>query len=249
MLIVLKLHYSLKGGRHAKNPEVIRIAGLIGRKPGAVSRRLGNYASCDPEYTKDGRKGLPHGGPKVMKIWNEFSNNIEKLTEAVDAVLESTYGYEIGEMDLAEARPFDIFPAGLDVERMAMFRLGHTAFSKAVLSAYRDTCCITGINERILLNACHIKPWNVSSIDNERTDPQNGLCLNVLHHCAFDSGLITVGAEDYKVVLSRSLKRNVDNDAYEKFFGIYEDRRITMPIRSPPGKGFLRYHNESVFKH
>ena len=225
------------------------MANLIERTPASVNMRLGNYAAVDSEYTKDGKKGLDHVGKNVRETWNKFSSNLEKLTEVVDAISERTHSHEIGEMDLVKTHSFEVFPAGYEVEQTTKSRRGHIAFSKAVLTAYNDTCCITGINERSLLTASHIKPWNVSAQDNEKTNPHNGLCLNALHDRAFDRGLITVGAEDYKVILSKSLRRNVDSSAYEKFFGIYEDRRITMPSMFPPDKIFLEYHNEYVFEH
>jgi len=250
MAIVLKLYCELPRGKtNQSNPEVIRIAKLIGRTPASVNMRLGNYAAVDSDYTKDGKKGLDHVGKNVKETWNKFSNSMEKLTEMVDAAMKRAYGYEADEMNLAMTHSFEVFPAGGEVEQTIMARKNQSFFRTVVLSSYNNRCCITGIDERSLLNASHIKPWRDSAPDTERTNPQNGLCLNVLHDRAFDRGLLTIGAKDHKIIISKSLKRNVDSDAYEKFFGIYEDRRITMPTKFPPGEVFLRYHNESVFEH
>jgi hypothetical protein len=41
-----------------RTPEVIKLAGLIGRTPGAVAMKLSNFASLDPAITGTGRKGL-----------------------------------------------------------------------------------------------------------------------------------------------------------------------------------------------
>jgi hypothetical protein len=251
MLIAFRLYCELPIGKmNSRNPRVKRTAELIGRTPGAVSKRLGNYASCDPEYTKDGRKGLDNGGKKVREIWHEFSGDMEKLVRVTDGITEVAQDYESGELVMGEMTIFpETFPMGWEREQIVMIRNNQSFFRKAVLSSYNDTCCITGIKEKGLLIASHIKPWKDSDPGTERTNPCNGLCLNALHDRAFDRGLMTVGSDDRKVILSGTLRRKVDHDVFENFFGIYEDRRINMPTKFVPGKNFLKYHNESVFEH
>ncbi len=248
MIVVFKLYSELPYGKmHSLNPEVITTAKLIGRTPGAVSRRLGNYASCDSEYTKDGKKGLEHWGKNVKEIWDEFSNDMERLVLEADAIMADTYGYESGELIIDGTDSFEAFPIGWEKEQIITARRNQSFFRKAVLSSYGERCCITGIEEKSLLVASHIKPWKDSDPRTERTNPRNGSCLNALHDRAFDKGFITIGAEDLKVVLSGSLRKSVDRDVYEKFFGIYEDCTINMPAKFVPDKELLRYHNESIF--
>ena len=68
------------------------------------------------------------------------------------------------------------------------------------------------MNEPKLLIASHIKPWKVSDEKTERTNPQNGLCLNALHDKAFDKGLITINKK-YEIIISSQLKNtNMDED-------------------------------------
>jgi len=249
MLIAFKLYCELPPGKmNASNPDVKSIAKLIGRTPGAVSYRLGNYAYCDPEYTKSGRKGLGNGGDKVERIWNEFSNNMEGLINEAEAIL-SKYGYSSGELKIDTIDSFEAFPPGWEKEQIVMARRNQSFFRETVLASYDNKCCITGIEEGGLLVASHIKPWRDSDPLTERTNPRNGLCLNALHDRAFDKGLLTVRAEDHKVILSKALKRNVDRDIYENLFGIYEDKCITMPAKFIPDGELLRYHNEFVFEH
>ena len=113
------------------------------------------------------------------------------------------------------------------------------------MSAYDNTCCITGLTGAKLLIASHIKPWSKCIDGNERTDTANGLCLNSLHDRAFDKGLITLD-EDLKVVLSTSQKDAVPHDVFTDYFIRYEGRQIVLPERGRPSEVFLSYHRENV---
>ena len=57
-----------------------------------------------------------------------------------------------------------------------------------VLSNYDSKCAITGIDIPQLLYASHIIPW--SQNENERLNPENGICLSALYDKAIDKGLI-----------------------------------------------------------
>lgn len=49
MILVLGLYLRLPFGKfHHSNPEVIKMANLIGRTPSSVAMRLSNYAALDP---------------------------------------------------------------------------------------------------------------------------------------------------------------------------------------------------------
>lgn len=53
---------------HKGNPNVIKMAHLIGRTPDAVAYRLVNYASYDPQLKQRGISGMSHGGKNVKNI-------------------------------------------------------------------------------------------------------------------------------------------------------------------------------------
>jgi predicted restriction endonuclease len=59
---------------------------------------------------------------------------------------------------------------------------------------------MTGITERALLRASHIKPW-ADCADSERLDVHNGLLLSALWDAAFDRGLVSF-ADDGSVLAS-----------------------------------------------
>jgi predicted restriction endonuclease len=95
-----------------------------------------------------------------------------------------------------------------------------------------------------LLTASHIVPWSVDA--KNRTNPQNGLCLNAIHDRAFDSGLLTVTPE-LKIRVSTKTKRSMADKAAREFLWDYEGAPISPPRRFAPNTEFLRYHNEIIF--
>ncbi|MDR3206343.1 MAG: HNH endonuclease [Candidatus Methanoplasma sp.] len=249
MIIAFHL-YCRTGGRESGggDPGIAAVSELIGRTIPSIKFRLANYASCDPEYKKDGKKGLTHGGKNVQEIWDEFSGDMERLSQETDEILRFGYRYVSSEFIIDSVDSFEAFPIGWEREQIVAARRNQSFFREAVLASYNNKCCITGIGDRDLLIASHIKPWKDSDARTERTNPRNGLCLNALHDRAFDKGLLTVTEGDHTVRLSKTLKKSVDRDAYEKFFGMYEDRRIAMPARFAPDEEMLRHHNTIVFE-
>ena len=61
------------------------------------------------------------------------------------------------------------------------------------------------------------KPWNVSDEKTERTNPQNGLCLNVLHDKAFDKGLIIINNK-YEIIISKQMKNTEMDQSTKDWF-------------------------------
>src|SRR4029078_214294 len=137
-------------------------------------------------------------------------------------------------------------PSGI-TESMATVRVrrGQQCFRQAVVRAYGVRCCVSGINIPRLLVASHIKPWR--DFPESRLDPQNGLCLSSLPDAAFDAGLMTLD-EDYKVVLSKHLKRFLPQPSLEQNFIPFEGHQIRLPDKVPPRVDFLAYHREAIFR-
>jgi len=114
------------------------------------------------------------------------------------------------------------------------------------LSVYDNRCAITGINEKDLLLASHIKPWSVD-VEN-RLNPQNGLCLSALYDRAFDKGLISID-EQYKVILSQRLKQHCTESYFEQYFGCIEGKALTIPFEDyKPNPLFLEYHRDCILQ-
>lgn len=124
-------------------------------------------------------------------------------------------------------------------------RVNQNFFRSVVLTSYQNKCCITGLPFTEMLNASHIKPWANDATN--RLNPHNGLCLNVLHHSAFDNGFITV-TPDFTIKISQRIKKYLDYKSVEDCFLCYENQKITLPNRFMPEKSFLEYHNQNKFK-
>ena len=233
-IIAFKLYCEIPFGQaHSRNKEVKRVAELIGRTPGAVARKLGNFGSLDPELKARGVVGLTNRSHLDEEIWIEFNNNWNKL------VLESSK-LELKKSDYDDTKKR---PEGRDKLRLVKTRVYQDFFRSAVLAAFENKCCITGINTQELLIASHIKPWKDDT--KNRTNPQNGLALNALHDKAFDKGLITI-TPDYKVLVAQELL--TDNKGLAYHFRKYNNKKIIKPHKFLPDKLFLEYHNDTIFR-
>jgi len=227
------------GKIHNRNPEIIKLAALLGRTPSSLSWKLANFARLDPSLKKRNISGASHGSKGDVEIWNRFNDNWEELIFQSEQLL-SRYSNESIDAVLEDEEQFQ--RVGLEKERFVKTRVNQKFFRDAVLASYDYTCAITGINTPDLLNASHIMPW--SKNNKERLNPRNGICLNTLHDRAFDRGFITIN-EDYQVLVSSKLKRN---DSIDRFFFAYDKLHITQPDKFSPNKDFLKYHNDSIFK-
>lgn len=240
LIVAFNFYCRIPFGRiHIRNAAVIALAKAIGRTPSAVSWKLANFARLDPALRKRNITGATHGAKAEVEIWNEFSNNWERLTFESELLLGQMTGRAT--QDVQEAGNF---PEGKSREVLVRTRVNQGFFRAAVLAAYNTRCCITGVSIPQLLNASHIVPWSVD-IKN-RTNPRNGLCLNAFHDRAFDCGLLTV-TPDLKVKISPKLKKDPVDKGTRQFLWQFNDTSISLPRRFVPDGDFLRYHNKTVF--
>ena len=230
--------------------EIIHLAELLKRKPGAVTKKLYNIASHDPKQIDRGRKALPHSSKFDKRVWEEFEVNPESTVYEATKELAARENKNVDYIVDTETSHLivEAFPYGEDREAATKIRVGQAYFRKAILSAYNNQCCITGINEKRLLVASHIKPWSISDKETERVNPRNGLCLNALHDKAFDRGLLTV-TPNYEVLISSKLRETQMDDNTKTWFYSYEHTKICLPDKFKPDKEYLEYHNEVVFLH
>ena len=243
--LILAYYYYCKlpfGKVSPKKKELVGIANTLGRSPGAVSRKLGNFAAIDPKMRERGIRGLSHGAKGDVAVAETFANDWEGLVlkaKNIEARLLSKGHQGLPLTEITE------FPAGETKEREVAARINQDFFRSAVLGSYKKRCCMTGLEGEDLLIASHIKPWSVSDPKTERTNPGNGLCLNALHDKAFDRGLITV-TPDYIIHVSSKLKKQSDNEGIRWILQC-DKQQIIQPERFAPVKDFLEYHNDVIF--
>jgi hypothetical protein len=228
----------------ANNPEVIRLATLLGRTPSSVARKLGNFGAFDPRLASLGIKGLTHVGRADEAVWREFDGRWEALVGEAQALLASA-DVEPAASAEADVAPVVAGPSGA-TERAAetTVRLYQAFFRRAVLASYEYCCTVCGIDLPTLLIASHIVPWSVSEA--HRTDPDNGLCLCTLHDRAFDRGLMAVG-EALQVLVSPAARASRSPFCHAAL-GAFAGQPIRLPTRFPPKAQHLEWHRETVFR-
>lgn len=244
LILALSLYFQLPFGRlnHATH-EVKELAVLIGRTDNSVALRLVNFAACDPYIINSGRTGMPGGISVCKPIWDEFSNDRERLFFEAQQI-KANYCQESIE-DTLKITPQDL--EGKERSVVIKQRVNQSVFRSMILSNYEERCAITGINIPELLVAGHIIPW-ADSNSQQKLNPENGICMSALYDKAFDKGFITISPDDYTICLSSALRDYETQEFFDKHFGCISGQQMIMPIEHKPNRDFLVYHRDHVFK-
>jgi 5-methylcytosine-specific restriction enzyme A len=101
--LILALDLYFRAGRKqldGNHPDVIELSRLLNelpifaleergpdfRNPQGVSMKLGNFSALDPNY---GGAGLQRGGSLDRKVWDDFSNDHQRLRLTAEAIIKS----------------------------------------------------------------------------------------------------------------------------------------------------------------
>ncbi|TXF90120.1 HNH endonuclease [Neolewinella aurantiaca] len=244
LVLALNLYLKLPFGKmDQRTPEVIRLATLLGRTPGAIAMRLGNFANVDPYHQERGVHGLSGGRKQVEPIWEEFAKDRDTFLFESEKLL--------AEKDHKSIE--DRFPSlryeteglvGATKEKLVKTRVNQYVFRDIVMANYSGKCAISGIDVAELLVASHILPWSKSEA--ERLNPENGICLSALYDRAFDRGLIGLKT-DYSVIVSDALRQRASKPYYQQYFSHLENKTIELPTKYRSKKEFLEFHLKEVF--
>lgn len=244
LLVAFTLYSRLPFGKlHSRNPEIIDYAKLIGRTPSALAMKLVNIASLDPVIIDSGRTGLSQASKADRELWQELERDPQAFEQQCQQAVTALTAPDDTSQHALDVTPPDYYGH----ERMAIttVRVGQQQFRKRVLKAYDERCCITGLEEPILLIASHIRPWK--DIAEHRLDPSNGLCLSALHDKAFDKGLI--GFNDHlELMLSPRLKM-LSSEIVQNQFEQYEGKQLHLPTdpHHHPKLEHIRHHRKHLF--
>ncbi len=245
LIVAFNLYLQLPFGKlDSRTPQVIHLGELIGRNANAVSMRLNNFASVDPYHQERGVKGLDGGKKQVQPIWDEFINNKEELLFESERILAEREHISI-ENKFADILEGTEYLKGDYKIREIKTRVNQNIFRKIVLVNYASKCAVTGIDIPDLLIASHILPW--SKHEEERLNPENGICLSALYDRAFDKGYITIN-DRYEIKISPALKEKAKEVYHKQYFASIDGLKITMPQKYFPKKEFLQFHQDVVFK-
>ena len=243
-ILALNLYLKIPFGKmHSRNPKIQELARLIGRTDNSVALRLVNFAACDPQLQARGIKGMWAGREQCMPYWEEFENNKEELLFESEQILaslqhktiETKYRKVIGDMANLQ---------GEEKVREIKTRVNQNIFRQIVLANYDGKCALTGIDLSELLVASHIIPW--SENEQERLNPENGICLSSLYDKAFDKGLISFN-NDKQVLFSERLKDNVGKEYYAKYFEPIANVMLVTPRKYHINPAFLEWHRDCIF--
>lgn len=215
------------------------LSALLGRTPGAIVRKVGNLASFDPQMKARGVGGLGHTGKLDEIVWNRYFGHWDQLAYDAEILIAK---FKNKELEQSINIDLDNLPSGSDRLCEVKKRINQDFFRNTVLSSYENRCCITGLNNVKLLHACHIVGWNES--ESNRTNPQNGLCLNVLFHKAYDENLIGI-SPDYEIYVSDEFfgaKMNAVDIFTKNFIKGLNNRKLNLPKRFLPDKDLLAIH-------
>ena len=218
------------------HPIIQKYAPLIGRSPVALKMKVGNFGRFDPILKAKGIVGLSNGSKAEEPVWNEFWGNSEKLAYESEKLFAERAGKTIEEYAAIDTLTI---PQGKEREVVIRQRVNQNFFREAVLTAYLNQCCITGISNTPLLEACHISGW--ADDVNNRTNPKNGLCMTPLFHRAYDKYLIAI-TPDCHIVISEKLLDGVKEERFLSYLKSIQGRSIIMPEKFSPDKNLLAKH-------
>lgn len=227
------------GSISASNPQIQELADFLKRSPASVAMKMCNLARFDPTLQVRNVQGLTNGSKLDKEIFDRYFTHMDEL--AVEA-------YKVRQR-LPNSSPIyvdDPQEIGYDTVREIRQRVGQAFFRSAVLNAYNNRCCVTGITHPKLLIASHIKPWRACDNGNERVNPQNGLCLNAIHDHAFDAGLITINKEGIIIFSKEAASIEMDENT-RNWFMYTKGKCINLPEKFGPSPAFIEYHNDQIF--
>lgn len=127
-------------------------------------------------------------------------------------------------------------PSTTEAERLVVQRVGQNIFRERLIKYWRGRCPLTGIVDKPLLRASHIKPWRDCENDAERLDVHNGFLLSALWDAAFDNGLVTFDPEGIPIFSERLSKLAQSQLQYETPIKLNAKHRV-----------FLEWHRDYVF--
>lgn len=229
------------GKLHQRNPDIIALAGRLGRTPGAVARKLTNIASCDPDLRASGRTGSANAAQVEKDLFHRFLSEHDRVILEANDALERLMERE---PEPVAVEPTFTPPEGptTSLTEVAVRRV-QGIFRRVVLSSYVNGCAMCDVDAPQYLTAAHIIPW--SSCESRRCDPRNGMALCGIHDRAFEHGHVAVDADLRIMVAAPALRTRskVLTEMVAKLGGI----PLRLPERFAPDPEALEWHREHRF--
>lgn len=163
------------------------------------------------------------------EIWNSVAERLKSQPRA--------------KLDTATATIAAIESGGHGKPQIVLPRLGQGSFRILLTDMYKRRCAITGERTLPVLDAAHIKPYNLLA----RHELSNGLLLRSDLHRLFDDGYITVDPMDRKIVVSKRIREEFENG---KEYYRLEGTALREPsqILHRPLSANLEFHAYNIFR-
>lgn len=240
-LIALNLYCKIPfKDSHATHPLVMEYARLLDdRTSAALNLKIGNLGRFDEKLRSKGISGLTNGSKMDEVVWREFEDNPDAVIYESEQIIARRRGLSLEQSAEIEV---ESLPEGTEREVVTRQRVNQRFFREAVLTAYLGKCCVTGINKRELLEACHISGW--ADDTKNRTNPSNGLCMTPLFHKAFDQMLFAV-TPNYAIEISEQFLASATEDSFRQYLQNINGRPIGLPEKFMPDRELLAKHYEA----
>ena len=158
-----------------------------------------------------------------------------KRIERIESSIYTLIDFDEKKLAFKDKETEEILRTTKDIQ--ATIRIGQDKFRELLLKNLKN-CPITGVSDKRLLLASHIKPWAFSD-NNERLDINNGFLFSPLFDKLFDTGLISF-ENNRKMIFSPSLKKN----EVEKL-NLEEKIYNNLPVEGR--ENYLEFHRNKVF--
>lgn len=169
----------------------------------------------------------------------------QELGEYDVLVIGSNASKEVvkAQAEISSAR--HLFDDAVPTEQMkcAVVRLRHQLLANRAYARY-GCCVLTGISQRPLLVASHIKPWAKCVGAKERLDEDNILLLSVAYDRLFDRGYISFADDGRMLVGSQITQQEL------ALLGIRDSNLVKLPkgLLTEKRLAYLAYHRKYVFE-
>lgn len=218
------------------HPIIIKYAKILGRTPSALNMKVGNIGRLDPSLKEKGITGLVHGAKMEQEVWDEFYNNPEKLAFESERLIAKFTKLNI---EISSGIKTTDLPLGKERETIVKQRINQSFFRATVMSSYNFQCCISGVGNPELLEACHIVDWSQDEFN--RSNPRNGLCMNPFFHKAYDKQLLAI-TPDLTIIISEKLLHKTHETKFKNYLKELNGNKIILPDKFLPQKDFLEIH-------
>lgn len=161
-------------------------------------------------------------------LYRDLGKNFKMIEEGVIALIN----YDENQLVLIE----DVGDTSKSIQ--TKIRIGQEKFRKNLLN-FLKFCPITGIDEKKILLASHIKPWAVST-NEERLDIYNGFIFSPTIDRLFDKGLITF-ENNKELIISPTL-----SEANIGIIGIIPGKKY-LKLPTENRISYLEFHRENIF--